>query len=345
MATDFFNTEKESALKNRPKRILVIQPAFMGDVVLATSLAETLHKTFPSAAISFLLKKGNEMLLKGHPFLEEVHVWDKGKSRYLNLLRLAKTIRSRNYDLVVNVQRFFSSGLLTTLSGAKETRGFKKNPLSRLFSQSFAHETNSGIHEIVRNHQLIADLCGPEPAMPRLYLLPADTERVKPYQNEPYVCIAPGSVWFTKTFPAAKWLELIARIPGRYKIYLIGGPAEILLCDELAAASGGRCMNLAKEKLSLLQSAALMAGAVMNYVNDSGPMHLCSALGAPVTAVYCSTVPAFGFGPLSPVSHIVQIKEKLDCRPCGLHGHATCPLGHFSCAHEIDVSDFAGLEG
>ena len=80
-----------------------------------------------------------------------------------------------------------------------------------------------------------------------------------------------------------------------------------------------------------------MRGAVMNYVNDSAPMHLCSAVGAPVTAVFCSTVPAFGFGPLSPVSFVVETREALACRPCGLHGHAACPLGHFRCAYGIEV--------
>ncbi len=73
----------------------------------------------------------------------------------------------------------------------------------------------------------------------------------------------------------------------------------------------------------------------MNYVNDSAPMHFASAVNAPVTAVYCSTIPAFGFGPLSDNSHIVQVTEPLSCRPCGLHGRAKCPLGHFHCARLI----------
>ena len=88
-------------------------------------------------------------------------------------------------------------------------------------------------------------------------------------------------------------------------------------------------------KLSYLQSAALMARADMNYANDSAPLHFASAMDAPVTAVYCSTVPAFGFGPLRPNARVVEIKERLYCRPCGLHGHKACPEGHFRCALEI----------
>jgi heptosyltransferase-2 len=92
-------------------------------------------------------------------------------------------------------------------------------------------------------------------------------------------------------------------------------------------------------QLSLLQSAALMSRAKRNFVNDSGPLHLCSAMNAPVTAVFCSTLPSFGFGPLSVDSSIVETKEKLSCRPCGLHGKKVCPEGHFKCGNGIDANE------
>jgi len=78
-----------------------------------------------------------------------------------------------------------------------------------------------------------------------------------------------------------------------------------------------------------------MKYAVMNYVNDSAPMHFASAVNAPVTAIYCSTLPSFGFGPLSDRSFIVERQGELYCRPCGLHGKKACPEGHFRCALEI----------
>jgi heptosyltransferase-2 len=83
-----------------------------------------------------------------------------------------------------------------------------------------------------------------------------------------------------------------------------------------------------------------MQGAVMNYVNDSAPMHIASAMNARVTAVFCSTVPAFGFTPLSDHHCIVQTQHPLDCRPCGLHGYKACPKGHFKCAETIEVRAF-----
>ena len=86
-------------------------------------------------------------------------------------------------------------------------------------------------------------------------------------------------------------------------------------------------------KLNLLESAALMRDAKMNYVNDSAPLHLASAMNALVTGVFCSTVPSFGFTPLSSVRRVLETKEKLDCRPCGLHGFKACPKGHFKCSN------------
>jgi heptosyltransferase-2 len=97
-----------------------------------------------------------------------------------------------------------------------------------------------------------------------------------------------------------------------------------------------RIINLAG-KLSLLESAALMKEAQMNFTNDSAPLHLASAVNAPVTVVYCSTTPDFGFGPLSDNSVIVQIQEDLSCRPCGLHGRTSCPEVHFKCAVDINL--------
>jgi len=85
-------------------------------------------------------------------------------------------------------------------------------------------------------------------------------------------------------------------------------------------------------------AAALMKNAVMNYTNDSAPLHFASAMDAPVTAIFCSTVPSFGFYPLSSRSFVAETKEKLECRPCSLHGLRACPLGHFKCARTIETA-------
>jgi len=112
-------------------------------------------------------------------------------------------------------------------------------------------------------------------------------------------------------------------------IYLLGGPDDFDDCEGLKINSKhSKVVNLAGE-LNMIESGALMKYAMMNYVNDSAPMHVASSVNAPTTAIYCSTIPEFGYGPLSDTSRILEVQEKLACRPCGLHGHMACPQKHF----------------
>ena len=321
-------------------KLLVIQTAFTGDVVLATAVLEKLHETYPAAQIDFLLRKGNEGLLQGHPFITNLLVWDKKKSKNKNLVKMALRVRKEGYTHVINLHRFATSGFITLLSGAKYKAGFDKNPFSFCYTKKVPHVisepySDKPVHEVERNQLLIAGITEGKASLPKLYPTRADYDVVQQHQGVPYLCIAPSSVWFTKQFPAEKWAGLVAVLPGQYPVYLLGAPSDTGLADNIAGRlPQGRVTNLCG-KLSFLQSAALMQGAVMNYANDSAPLHFASAMDAPVTAVFCSTVPAFGFGPLRDNARLVEIKERLYCRPCGLHGHKTCPEGHFRCAMEI----------
>lgn len=321
-------------------KFLVIQTAFTGDVVLATAVVEKLHHHFPGQQIHFLLRKGNEGLLQGHPFVNKVLVWDKKTQKKRNLLRMALQVRKEKYTHVINIHRFGTSGLITFLSGAKVKAGFDKNPFSFCYTKKVRHIISQPydeniMHEVQRNQMLIDDITDSVPAMPQLY--PGDMDRVhiQQYQLRPYICVAPSSVWFTKQFPAEKWVELINVLPAEYDVYLLGAPSDAALADGIKGKTIHPAVHNLCGKLNFLQSAALMQGAAMSYANDSAPLHFASAMNAPVTAVYCSTVPAFGFGPLRDNARIVEIPERLYCRPCGLHGHKTCPEGHFRCAMEI----------
>jgi heptosyltransferase-2 len=320
------------------KNILVIQTAFIGDVVLATSLIENLHQQFPKVKIDILVRKGNESLFQSHPFLNQVLVWDKKNNKYQNWVGLLFKIRSSQYDLVLNAQRFAATGAWTAFSKAKIKIGFDKNPFSFLFTHSVVHQfSEKGQHEIDRNHQLLSSLFLTKVAMPKLYPTASDELAVSSYQQTPYLCIAPASVWFTKQFSIEKWVDLINELPFKGPIYLIGGPGDKLLCDQILQKINRKSVVNLAGRLSFLASAALQKKAVLNYVNDSAPMHFASAVNAPVVAVYCSTLPNFGFGPLSDKSFIVQTNEALACRPCGIHGKKQCPLKHFDCAKTIKM--------
>ncbi len=317
-------------------RILVIQTAFLGDVILATPIWENIHAAYPHAQIDVVVKKGNESLLTGHPFLHQVFIFDK-RNKVKNLWNLSKTLRSQQYDLVINLQRFASSGILTLLTKGKESRGFQKNPLSLFFSKRFPHEMKPDWHEVDRNLCLISDLVTAPIRRPQLFPSKDDLNSVQIYQDDPYFCLAPTSVWFTKQAPLEIWLELIEKLSQtKEQIFLLGAPSDRAYLDEIVKNTrSAQVINLAG-RLSLLQSAALMAGAKHNYVNDSGPLHLASATNAPVSAFFCSTVPEFGFGPLSDHSDVIEVKN-LDCRPCGLHGHKACPKGHFKCGKDLKI--------
>lgn len=346
-----------------PKQFLIIQTAFLGDAVLGTSILEKLHAFYPDAAIDLVVRKGNDGLFTGHPVLRTLHVWDKRQGKTRSLFKLIGSIRKQRYDHVINAQRFFSTGLMTALSGGKETIGFDKNPLSFLFSRKVRHvisvpSINDGrrvsrtpfdsaqgklrsIHEVDRLNELIQHLTDGSRPLPRLYPSVTDREKARALQTKwvqdhsSYVTIAPASVWFTKQWPESKWIELVKVLPKDQQVFIIGAPGDTELAQRIIAASG-RGVDLTRE-LKLLESAALMEGAAMNYVNDSAPLHIASAMNAPATVVFCSTVPEFGFGPLRENGRVVETTELLDCRPCGLHGHKACPKGHFKCALRIDV--------
>src|SRR5690554_820143 len=101
-------------------KILIIQTAFIGDVILSTPIIEKIRQYYPNAQIDFLLRKGNEALLVDHPYIHELLIWDKKAGKYKDLIRILGIIRKNRYDLVVNLQRFGSTGLLTAMSKAKQ---------------------------------------------------------------------------------------------------------------------------------------------------------------------------------------------------------------------------------
>lgn len=324
-----------------PSRILVIQTAFIGDVILSTALLEAIHRSQPQTQIDILVRKGNEGLFERHPYVKQVLVWDKKAGKYASLLKLGRQIRQTRYDLLLNLQRYATTGILTLLSGAKRKVGFDKNPMSFGFDRKVPHQFEEGVHEVDRNYALIADDSTIQPIRrPRLYPSKEDQAFVTVYKQEPYICIAPASVWFTKQFPAQGWIDLLAAIVPTYKVYITGGKGDSTIAESIQQALSVEKRPYVENlcgKLTLLQSAALMQDAVMNYVNDSAPMHLCSSVNAPVSAIYCSTVPSFGYGPLATQSFCIETPQPLACRPCGLHGHKQCPEGHFKCGNTIQT--------
>jgi len=320
------------------QRFLIIQTAFLGDVILATPVISELNRIYPEAKIDIIVRKGNESLLANNPKINQIFVWNKKEGKYKSLLKIIKAIRKHRYDEVITLQRYANAGLVTRFAKTKSRIGFDKNAFSWMYSKKFPHSLTSGMHEVERNLSTIAHHGAQSLIRPEMYPSDEDRKAIEEYTGNNYFCLAPASVWETKRLPTTKWIELTNLLLKRGEVLLIGGPDDKELCELIRKDFPEHVHNLAG-KLTLLQSAALMEGAEMNYINDSGPLHIASAMNAPTRAFFCSTIPQFGFGPLAEDSKVIETKLKLDCRPCGFHGHKKCPLGHFDCGHTIEISE------
>ncbi len=318
------------------QKFLLIQTAFLGDVILATPVISELKRVYPLAQIDVLVRKGNETLLENNPNIHKTFTFNKNQGKWKEIVRLIKTFRTNKYDEVINLHRFGSSGLITVLSKAKRKTGFKKNPFSFLYSLKIPHKIGDGTHEVTRNLSCIAHHSKAEIIKPTLFPSENDFLFINEFVKEKYYVFAPASVWFTKQLPEKKWIELAKIYAEKGKVYFIGAPSDVEFCERIVSTvHHTNCINLAG-KFTLLQSSALMKNAERVFVNDSGPMHMASAMNAKTTAFFCATVPSFGFGPLSDDSEIRETKDTLNCRPCGLHGGKSCPEKHFKCG-EIDL--------
>lgn len=322
------------------KNILIIQTAFIGDTILASHFARAVKEQYPDSEIHFFLRKGNESVIQGLPTIHKTWIWDKQGGKTKNLMKLIRDLRKIKFDMVFNLHRHFNSGLVAAMMKSPVKIGFKQNPLSAFYTKKINHQIPDprGWHEVQRNLELIPGykiVDNSKIYKPELPLSAKHFDKVAQYSSGDYFVIAPASVWFTKAWSEHKYRELTSELSQMGKVYFIGAPSDKELCDRIRK-DFPNTENLCGA-LSLLDSAALMKNARRVFVNDSAPLHLASCVNAKTTAIFCSTVPAFGYTPLADDSVVVDVGNSLSCRPCGLHGYKACPLGHFKCSMDIDV--------
>jgi ADP-heptose:LPS heptosyltransferase len=322
------------------KKILIIQTAFIGDTILASHFARAVKEQYPYSQIHFVLKKGNESVIQGLSTIEKTWIWDKQGGKTKNLIKLIFELRKIKFDMIFNLHRHFNSGLITALVQSPFKSGFKENPLSYFYHRKINHliPHPKKWHEVQRNLELIPDykiVDNPLKYKPELPIQQKNIDKISPYVSDNYFVIAPASVWFTKAWSEHKFRELTGELIKMGKVYFIGASTDKALCDRISE-NLQNTQNLCGT-LNLLDSAALMKKARRVFVNDSAPLHLASCVNAKTTAIFCSTVPAFGYTPLSDDSVVIDTGQELTCRPCGLHGHKACPLGHFRCSENIEI--------
>ena len=104
------------------------------------------------------------------------------------------------------------------------------------------------------------------------------------------------------------------------------------MCDTIIQACPSKQITSKAGSLSIMESVGLIEKATLLITNDSAPLHFASAVNTPTIAIFCSTIPAYGFGPLADQSRSIETRDQLDCKPCGIHGKKECPKGHFNCS-------------
>ena len=319
---------------------LVVQTSFLGDMVLTTPLIAHLAGRGP---VDVVATRAAAALLANNPDVREVVVYDKrGKDRGVaGFLRLAAQLRRGRYGAAFLAQGSLRSAALAAVARIPRRIGFASSAGRRLYTARVPYDESA--HHAARLLSLATealDSPAPESLRPRLY--PGEAERAAVdallgehgRAREPFVALAPGSVWATKRWPYYE--ELARALAGRgVRCAVVGGPEDRELARRIAQAAGASHVPIdATGRLSLLGSAELIGRACAIVTNDSAPQHLASAMDTPTITVFGPTVAEFGFGPLAQRREAIG-HEALDCRPCDRHGPRKCPLGHWRCMREL----------
>jgi heptosyltransferase-2 len=317
---------------------LVIQTAFLGDVVLTTPLLSALAER--DGPVDVVTTPAAAPLLETHPAVRQVIPYDKrGRDRgWRGLRTLARRLAGEGYARAYLPHRSLRTAVLARLAGIPARTGFHDG--WRLLYTEVCRRPATG-HESSR---LLA-LAGEAPGVyaPRLYPS-ADDGRVagellgQAGITGPFIALAPGSIWGSKRWP--HYGELARRLSARLPVVALGSPEDVGLGEEIVrAVAGGRGRHGAVNacgRLTLRQSAALIGRAALLVTNDSAPLHVATAMGTPIVALFGPTIPAFGFGPVARGDRALGL-DGLPCRPCSAHGPPGCPLGHHRCMRDLGV--------
>jgi heptosyltransferase-2 len=334
-------------------KIGVWNTAFLGDAILTLPLLQTLRDAFSEAEIDFWVRKGFAPLFSAHPAVTNVYEYDKrGKDRgFLRAFRLGRALGNQRYALWISAHSSLRSSLIARWSSAKMRIGYDKPACNAWFYTHTVSRKFSELEEIERLARLLLPLelekrgilpeTWPEIVLPGDAL--ADAERyfaaLMEEKEAPVLGLHPGSIWGTKRWPLEYYAAIAARAASEgAHVLVFGSPGdEERMAGEVAAmardaGAGAYIRNLAG-KLSLPSLAAYIGWLSCYATNDSGPMHLAWPQKVPVTAMFGPTVRSLGFFLRGENATVMELP--MDCRPCGLHGPQTCPLGHHKCMRDM----------
>ncbi len=314
-----------SKTKKEIQNILVIRLSSLGDVLLTTPVIRTIKKKFENAEIDFLVKPQYYDAVKYNAFLREVI-----KYSTTNLKETIKSLKKKNYDLVIDLQNNLRSGKIRKALKTK-TYIFHKPNFEKFMLVHFKKNYFGGVFPIpFRYAQSVEGLILDDAGLD-LFLPPEIKPELK--EDENYIGFCPGSKHFTKMYPAEYFIELgkMLRIEN-FKIVIFGGKDDTEICRKVSEGIPDS-INLCNEN-ELLKTAVNIKLCKAVICNDSGLMHTAAAVKTPVIAIFGSTVKEFGFVPFG-VKNIILENNSLTCRPCSHIGLDKCPRKHFDCMRKL----------
>ena len=348
-------------------KILLIRLSSIGDIVLATSLLKPLRENYPEGEIVMAVMSPYLPLLQGNPYLSRVIPFEKdGKHRGgLGLLRFILSLRRERFDLAIDLHRNLRSHLITLFAGAERSMSYQKEIIKRR-AMVFLKKRRKGKHTVHRYLKALDPLgVSLDHAEPKLYISEKEGEwaeriledcgvRSAEFRNpqsairNPIIGMAPGARRPTKRWNPSGFAVLGDRLTKELnaRVILLGDGYDEEVAREIEERMEEGVSNFVG-KTSLRELASLLEQCHLVVTNDSGPLHMATALGRPVVALFGPTVEEFGFTPYDnrrsefEVRSIVLSKD-LSCRPCSLHGSHHCPLGHHNCMNFITSDEVFG---
>ena len=316
MATDF----------SELKKILIIRLSSLGDVLLTTPLITNIKKKNPGIHIDFIVREKFAETLQNNPNLNEILLYVNSKDEQKVLF---KSVQAKNYELVIDLQNNFRSREITRLLNCKTLR-FDKNNIKKFLLVHFKVNLLKDTPQIPIRYSEAASINELDNEGLDFYSENIPDPKLNSSAN--YIGLCPGAKHFTKRWPKEYFIELGKKLESTgYIIILFGGEEEIQICNEIEKELN-TTINLCNTNLKQIGANMKMCKAI--YTNDSGLMHLASAVKIPVIAFFGSTVREFGFFPYKTKSIVLENKN-LSCRPCTHIGRNACPKTHFKCMLEI----------
>jgi lipopolysaccharide heptosyltransferase I len=300
-----------------PRRIGLIKPSALGDIVHALPVLTALRRRFPAAHITWVVNRAYEPILHGHPHLDATLSLDRGAGRRGLLagmryfIGFLGVLRRQRFDLVVDLQGLLRTGLMTAATGAKHRVGLAtaREGATWFYTDRVPVPDFHDTHAVDR-YWLVAEALGA--GGQREFVVPlqpearAWAEEMLRLHARPWIAVGPGSRWVTKRWPPQHFAELAGRAQDRFggTVILVGSIDEALLSAAVRRDLRGPALDLTG-KTTLPQLAALLARVDAMAANDTGPLHLATALGRPVVAPYTCTRAA-RTGPYGAHSHAVE---------------------------------------